>query len=333
MKVRVLSPFRMEEKQWEEVRGVSPRIDLDLVEGEEQFLEHLPQAEVVFVWDRPFDLSRAPRLRWVQLITAGLEGFLGHPIMESDVIITTVSGIHATPIGEYVLASMLAFSRRFPKMWELKKGKEWPADRWVSLRGEELRDKTVGILGYGSIGREVGRLCKAFGMKVLAMDSAIQDREDKGYRLPDTGDPQGALLDGLFPPPRLKEMLKESDFVVVSVPLTAQTKRMMGKEELRAMKPSAYLVNISRGEVVDEGALIQALQEGWIAGAGLDVFEEEPLPQESELWELDNVILSPHVSSATPHYQERAADLFCENLRRYLAGEPLLNVVDKKKGF
>ncbi len=330
--VKILSPFKLEEKHWERVRQLSPRLSLSLVEGEEQFLEGLPEAEVVVIWPRPFDLSLAPGLKWIQLISAGLDRFVGHPIMESDIIVTTASGIHATPIAEYVLASMLAFSRRFRDIWRLQEGREWPEDRWEILGGEELREKTVGILGYGSIGREVGRLCRAFGMRVLAADSA-QEMEDRGYRPPGTGDPKGTLLDSLFPPSQLREMLKECDFFVVAVPLTPETEGMVGREELRAMKESAYLVNISRGRVVDEEALIEALKEGWIGGAGLDVFAQEPLPQESELWGLDNVILSPHVSANTPHYQERFTELFCENLRRYLAGEELLNVVDKKRGY
>ncbi|MGB5931772.1 MAG: D-2-hydroxyacid dehydrogenase [Anaerolineae bacterium] len=331
-RVKILSPLQWEEKHRERVRQLSPRISLSVVQGEAQFLEELPSAEVVVIWPRPFDLGRAPRLKWIQLISAGLDRFVGHPIMESDIIITTASGIHATPIGEYVLASMLAFSRRFRDIWRLQERKEWPGERWEILRGEELRGKTVGILGYGSIGREVGRLCKAFGMRVLATDSA-QEMEDRGYRPPGTGDPKGMLLDSLFPPSQLREMVKECDFFIVALPLTPETEGMVGREELKAMKRSAYLVNISRGRVVDEEALIEALKEGWIGGAGLDVFAQEPLPQESELWGLDNLILSPHVSANTPRYQERFTELFCENLRRYLAGEELLNVVGKKRGY
>ncbi len=331
--VKVLSPLQLEEKYWERVRQLSPRISLSLVEGEAQFLEALPHAEVVVIWPRPFDLSLAPRLKWIQLISAGLDRFVGHPIMESDIIITTASGIHATPIAEYVLASILAFSRRFRDMWRLQEGREWPEDRWEILRGEELRGKTVGILGYGSIGREVGRLGQAFGMRILATKRSAKEKKEKGYFMLGRGDPEGGVVDQIFDPSQLREMLKECDFFIVAVPLTPETEKMVGREELKAMKGSAYLVNISRGRVVDEEALLEALKEGWIGGAGLDVFAQEPLPQESELWGLDNVLLSPHVSANTPHYQERFAELFCENLRRYLAGEELLNVVDKKRGY
>jgi len=319
-RVKILSPLQLEEKHWERVRQLSPRLSLSLVEGEAQFLEALPDAEVVVIWPRPFDLSLAPRLKWIQLISAGLDRFVGRPIMESDIIVTTASGIHATPIAEYVLASILAFSRRFRDMWRLQERREWPEDRWGILRGEELRGKTVGILGYGSIGREVGRLCQAFGMRVLATKRSAKEREGKGYFMPGRGDPEGSVVDQIFDPSQLREMLKECDFFIVAVPLTPETEGMVGREELKAMKGSAYLVNISRGRVVDEEALVEALKEGWIGGAGLDVFAQEPLPQESELWGLENVILSPHISANTPHYQERFTGLFCENLRRYLAG-------------
>jgi len=141
------------------------------------------------------------------------------------------------------------------------------------------------------------------------------------------------MPDRIYPPERLREMLAECDFVVISLPLTSETRGLIGEEELQAMKPTAYLVNVSRGGIVNEPALIKALQEGWIAGAGLDVFEMEPLPPDSPLYDLDNVILSPHVAGFSPHYDERASDLFAENLRRYLAGEELLNLVDKKAGY
>jgi phosphoglycerate dehydrogenase-like enzyme len=188
-------------------------------------------------------------------------------------------------------------------------------------------------VGYGSIGREVGRIGQCFGMEVVAVKRSAGEVGDTGYRVPGTGDPEAQALDRIYPPDRLVEMLAECDYVVISLPLTPETEGLIGEEELRAMKPSAYLVNISRGEIIDEAVLIKALQEGWLAGAGLDVFHQEPLPPDSPLYDLDNVILSPHVAGFSPHYDERASDLFVENLRRYLAGEELLNVVDKQAGY
>jgi phosphoglycerate dehydrogenase-like enzyme len=281
----------------------------------------------------PADLSRAPELKWVQLHTAGVDHLLDHPLMRSDILLTTASGIHATPIAEYVFASILAFSRRVPQMLYYQKRREWPQGRWNLFARPELRDRTLGIIGYGSIGREVGRIARCFGMRVVATKRSVSQMRDVGYAVQGTGDREGALLDEAFPPERLSEMLSLCDYVVVAVPLTPEMRKLIGEAELRAMKPSAYLVNISRGGTVDEAALLRALREGWIAGAGLDVFEEEPLPSDSPLYDLENVILSPHVSGFTLRYDERTSDLFAENLRRYLTGEPLLNLVDKERGY
>jgi phosphoglycerate dehydrogenase-like enzyme len=168
---------------------------------------------------------------------------------------------------------------------------------------------------------------------VAAIRSSRTDTAEKGYRVPGTGDPDGTCVDQYFVLPRLKQMLQECDFVVLTVPLTAQTEGMIAQSELQAMKRQAYLINVARGRVVDEPALIAALRERRIAGAALDVYWQEPLPPESELFDLDNVILSPHLAAATVRYDDLATQLFAENLHRYLAGEPLLNVVDKQKGY
>jgi phosphoglycerate dehydrogenase-like enzyme len=190
----------------------------------------------------------------------------------------------------------------------------------------------LGIVGYGSIGREVGRLGRAFGMRVLALRRSA-GRAEQGYAVDDTGDPQGFIPDRFYAPEALHQLLAKCDYVVIALPLTPETTGAFGEAEFRAMKPTAYLVNIARGPIVDEAALIRALQEGTIAGAGLDVFEVEPLPAGSPLWTLENALLSPHVAGFTPHYDERAAALFAQNLARYVAGEPLLNCVHKVRGY
>jgi phosphoglycerate dehydrogenase-like enzyme len=269
----------------------------------------------------------------VQMHIAGIDDLLDHPIMKSDILLTTASGIHATTIAEYVFTSILAFNRRLPQMLYYQSGREWPQGRWHLFARAELRGSTLGIVGYGSIGREVGRIARCFGMRVVATKRSVSQMRDVGYVAQGTGDREGTLLDEVFLPERLSEMLGLCDYVVVAVPLTPETRKLIGEAELRAMKSSAYLVNISRGETLDEAALIKALGEGWIAGAGLDVFEEEPLPSDSPLYELENVVLSPHVAGFTLRYDERASDLFAENLRHYLAGEPLLNLVDKARGY
>lgn len=335
--IKVLCTLGFTEEQLDKLRVVSPRLVVEqrTCHDAEEVRGALDEdTEVLYAFHLPNDLlSRAPRLRWIQLHSAGADHLLGQPIMKSDVLITTTSGIHATPIAEYALASILAWSRRLPQMLYYQSRHEWPQGRWDIFVGQELRGATLGIVGYGSIGREIGRIGKCFGMRVVATKRSAGEVKDKGYRVPGTGDPEGQVLDRIYPPERLGEMLAECDFVVISLPLTPETEGLIGEVELRAMRPNAYLVNISRGEIVDEPALIKALQEGWIAGAGLDVFEKEPLPPDSPLYDLDNVILSPHVAGFSPHYDERASDLFAENLRRYLAGEELLNLVDKEMGY
>ena len=336
--LHILCTLRFSDDLLDQLRAVSPRVAVaqqtchDADEVSHALSDH-PRTAVLYTFHTPLDvLERAPRLRWLQLHSAGADHILEHPIMTSDVAVTTASGIHATPIAEYVFASILAHRWRVPLWTHCQREARWPSDRWNLYARPELRDSTLGIVGYGSIGREVGRLGKAFGMQVLALRRST-GREERGYAVEDTGDPDGTLPERFYPPESLHEMLAKSDYVVIALPLTPDTTHFIGEAELRAMKPNAYLVNIARGAIVDEGALVQALKEGWIAGAGLDVFEEEPLPADSPLWAQENALISPHVAGFTPRYDERAAALFAANLTRYLAGEPFLNLVDKNRGY
>jgi phosphoglycerate dehydrogenase-like enzyme len=276
--------------------------------------------------------NQAPRLRWVQLISAGVDHVIDHPLLSGEIVLTSASGIHAIKIGEFVLMLMLAWAQQLPALIDHQRRAEWPEGRFKLFACQELRGSTVGIVGYGSIGREVGRLASAFGMRVLALQRG-DDPVDRGYILSGVGDPQGTIPQRFYRLAQLKVMLAECDFVVLALPLTDATRHLIGPDELRAMKSSACLVNIGRGEVVEESALIQALQEGWIGGAALDVFAQEPLPSSSPLWGMENVILTPHIAGMTHHYNERAIEVFAENLRRYLAGQPLLNRVDSQQGY
>lgn len=335
-KVNVLITLRFTDEQLDKLRAVSPRLIVEqrTCHNDEEVTAALDdEVEVLYTAHANFPLDRVPSLKWVQLHWAGVDHVLEAPVMHSAITITTASGIHASNITEYVFASMLAWSHKLPTMLYYQGRSEWPQGRWDIFKGQELRGHTMGIVGYGSIGREVGRLAKAFGMRVVATKREAHQLQDTGYRVAGVGDPNATMLDRVYAPEELPDMLAECDFVVVAVPLLPATRGLIGEVALRAMKPTAYLVNIARGPVVDEAALIRALQEGWIGGAGLDVFETEPLPPDSPLWKLDNVILSPHVAGFTPHYDDRASDLFAENLRRYLAGEPLLNELDKDRGY
>jgi len=277
----------------------------------------LAEAEVIYGLRFPQDfIKRAPKLKWVQTMSAGVNIFLDAEMVASPVVLANVSGIHATPIGEFVLELMLMFVKQAPLCFQLKQERQW---RRFNL--SVLRSQTVGIVGLGSIGREVARLAQAFGMRVLAVRRSVKQAGRARH------------VDIIYPPDHLPKLLTESDFVVLALPSTPETNKLIGEAELRAMKPTAYLINIGRGDAVDEEALIRALDEHWIAGAGLDVFNIEPLPTESRLWELPNVIFSPHVSGGMEDYNIRATEVFNENLRRYLDGKRLRNVVDKKRGY
>jgi len=290
-------------------------------------------AEIYYATNGLPPLEQAPNLRWVQLHWAGVDHLREQPIWHSDVLLTSASGIHAPNIGQYVMAQILAWANRLPRWFHYQQQAKWPKDRWQKLLPDELRGQTLGILGYGSIGREVARLAKGFGLTVLATKGNAKSLHHHGYAIPGTGDPQGEMVDRLYPPEAVRSMLATCDYLVITLPLTSRTHHLLNESLLREMKPSAFLVNVGRGSIINEPDLVKALQRGWIAGAGLDVFEQEPLPADSPLWSMENVIISPHVSGFTPYYDERAVDLFADNIRRYLAGEPLLNQVNREREY
>jgi phosphoglycerate dehydrogenase-like enzyme len=268
---------------------------------------------------------------------AGVNTLLGHPLFrESAIPLTTTSGVHAATIAEYAIAVLLALAHRVPRMVEWHGRKAWPPDedRWRLFVPTEIRGATLGVIGYGSIGRELARIAtSAFGMTVLACKRDPAARADHGYGLPGTGDPEGALPAEWFGPGELPRMLPRCDVVVLCAPLTGETRHLVGRTAIAAMKPTAYFINVGRGATVDEAALVRALAERRIAGAAIDVFAEEPPPIGHPFYDLDNVILSPHVSGFLPSYDDRCADLFAENVRRFLGGAPLLNLVDRARGY
>jgi phosphoglycerate dehydrogenase-like enzyme len=345
--INILSVMNLSVQYLDRIRSVSPRLKVSqLPSNKEQVnTRDLTDVDILYGDAVPTELDRAPMLKWIQLNSAGIGVAPDAPIMKSNIILTTTSGIHASSIAEYVLSVILAFTRRLFEIRSHQIAHAWPSNWWYELPVSEddrpgiigirdLRGQTIGIVGYGSVGREVARLAKAFGMRVLAaIRPSRQDMADRGYRVPGTGDPNGECVDEYFTMPRLKQMLGECDFIVLAVPLTVETEGLIGKSELKAMKRQAYLINVARGRVVDEPALIEALREKRIAGAAVDVFWQEPLPSDSDFFDLENVILSPHLAAATVHYDDLATGLFAENLRRYLAGESLLNVVNKQKGY
>lgn len=286
----------------------------------------LRQIEMIAAFRLPRNiLQRAPRLKWIQYLGAGIEHLMpprnellpAEEFLSAGVILTTVSGIHAVPIAETALAMMLHLTKSWHVFEEKKCQHVWHREMQGELSGE-----TLGIVALGHIGREIARLGRAMGMRVVAYDPYVAETDATQH------------VDAFFSQrEQLATMLAMSDFVVCCAPFTRETYHMLGEAEFRAMKPGAYFINVGRGQLSGEAILIRALQEGWIAGAGLDAFEEEPLAAESPLWDMPNVVLIPHQSSNTGRYMARATEIVCENLRRYTAGEPLLNLVDPVRGF
>ena len=297
------------------IQAMAPGMHLLVTQDRAELQSVLHNVEILTGWF-PHDLiTEAPNLRWVQQWGAGANWLMKYPqAVEMDFLLTNASGLHAIPISEHILALILAFARGLHCAYGYQAKREWgkPGREEVF----ELAGKTMLLVGVGAIGARTAKLAAALGMRVIGI-----------RRNPHL---EAGGLEAVYGPERLLEHLPEADFVVLTVPLNYETQGMISKRELRVMKPGAYLVNIGRGATVDEGALVQALQGGWIAGAGLDVFENEPLPPDSPLWEMPNTILTAHYAGRTPHYSERALAIFLDNLERYTTGQPLFNLVDKK---
>jgi phosphoglycerate dehydrogenase-like enzyme len=294
-----------------------------LPEQEAEWRALLARAEVL--WDfaasdalGPFELS--PHLKWVQTSSAGVGQKVKRlGVAESDLIVTTASGVHAQPLADFVFGVLLYHEKRFAELNAMKARREW-----TRFCGGELTGKTLAIIGLGRIGREIARIGKAFGMTVHAMP-----RTHAPERAGELG------VDALFPRDRLHAMLAAADAVVLCVPHTPDTEDLIGAAEIAAMKPGVVLINIARGVVLDEAALIAALRSGHVAFAGVDVFREEPLPVNSPFWELDNVLINPHSASTAPSENSEITDIFCRNLRHYLDGRVDLMepVLDKQRMY
>jgi len=316
-KIRILSTYdEISEKHIQQMQEVSGNIMVEFATDKEKALKLVGKAEIILdsgVFDKEM-LMASRRLKWVHAASAGVEGYLFPEFVNSPVILTNSSGVHRIPISEVVTGMMLMFAKRLHKFMRFQLER-----KWVRLAPDELADKTAGILGLGNIGMEIASKAKCFGMKVLALEKRRICRP--------------TYVDEILGLEDLDYLLRESDYLIITVPLTRETHHMIGEEELKLMKPSAYIINVSRGAVIDNTSLIKALREGWISGAGLDVFEEEPLSENSDFWKLENTVITPHISGSTPRYAERVVEIFCKNLVRYLDGKPLINVIDKRAGY
>jgi phosphoglycerate dehydrogenase-like enzyme len=331
-----LSPIlsaRYRARDLERIRAAAPGARLVTVSIEGLADGPLDDVEVLlrgFLSAEAFDrlLARAPRLVWVHSASAGVERVLTPAGRQRGLVVTNARGVFSRPIAEYVLMMILAVSRRLPQLLELQRERTWQP-----LEGAELRDVTVGIVGLGSIGRAVGSLATAFGCRVIAIRRRSAAAAEVG--IDDGEDDAGGRFvpDRVMGPAELLELLGESDFIVLAAPLTAETEGMIDEAALASVKPGAWLINVARGRLIDERALLRALREGPLGGAVLDTFREQPLQPDSPFYDLANVIVTPHTSWSSGRVLDRSVELFCDNLRRYAAGEPLINVVDPAAGY
>jgi phosphoglycerate dehydrogenase-like enzyme len=289
--------------------------------------------DVLFTLRVPDELmKRSPELKWIQLMSAGADHILKGLLAErKTVAVTTGSGVAAGTIAEYTIASMMAWAHVLPVTMRAQFNREWKRTGFMDI--EPVRDKTLAVIGYGSIGRETARIAQGLGMEVLALKRNPNERRDSGWNPPGIGDVEGTIPRRWYGPDQCEQILREADYITVTLPLTARTRGFIGRKEIAAMRPNAYIVNVGRGEVIDQEALIEALRGKRIAGAGLDVFEREPLESESALWDLQNVILTPHVSGGFKNYNGVCCELFAANLQRFRAGQPLFNLVDRSMGY
>lgn len=266
----------------------------------------------------PEVFARARRLRWIQFGSAGIDHTVFPDLLASDVILTTMSGIHTAVLAEHVIAQMLVLSRRLDLSMRLQSERRYDRAE-IAATADELRGKTVGIVGLGKIGLNIARLAKALGMRVVGTKRTFASD------LPN--------VDKVYQPEQLPEMLMDSDYLVLVVPLTEGTRALIGWEQIAAMKHGARLINVARGAMVDHGALDEALRSGKLSGAALDVFPQEPLPSDSPIWDMPNVIITPHTAGSHPRYSQSAAAIFGANLSAFVSGGVMQNVYDRVRGY
>ena len=319
-RLKVLACTQYDPAIMERIPERFPGITLQVVTDDDQMLAALPEADVLYLHKEispgtsekmaPL-VAASASLKWIHWGYSGIDRLKPFESQWKDLLITNSKGIMAETIADYVILVIQLLHREFPKVMKNQMNKVW--ERWLF---NNPRGKTLGIIGLGSIGKEVARKAKFFGMKVIGL-----------VRRPI------ALnhVDSTFLQSELRNFLGESDIIVLCVPLTPETKGLIGEETLKWMKPKSYLVNVARGKIVDEEALVKAIKGGHLAGAALDVFTKEPLSLESELWSLDNVIITPHLSGPFLDFPEKVLDLFCENLERFLEGKDLINLVETGK--
>ena len=298
------------------------RVELIFARSEEA-AAYINQVEVVVCGNLSDDLlAEAPVLRWIMFWSAGMDGKARPGLLERNISLTNASGVHGPNIAEHVLAWMLMFNRRMDFHYKMQIEGKWRREPETNRReASELTDKTLGIVGLGRIGEALAKRAKAFDMRVVATKRDLNSRYE------------GNDIDELIPMSKLPELLSQSDHLCIALPYTPLTHHLFNEDMLGHCKTGSFLYNIARGKIIDESALIQALKSGKLAGVGLDVFEQEPLQAESELWTLPNVLITPHTAGLTPLYFKRTAELFTANLKRYINKAPLANLYSVDKGY
>ena len=328
--MRILLQAQINPGTMDRLRALSPDLQIVAATDDSFDIDALadPALEAIVGRRIPVDLARVPRLRWLQVGSAGVDHLAADPPWARGVTVTNARGVFAVPIGEYVSGAILRINQP-TRQWDADQtAHRWPVDD--EPVASIVRGRTAVLVGYGSIGREVARQLAALGLRIVAVKPRPEVRVDASYRVPGTGDPDGTIPDRIVGVEALREVAGGADYLVLTLPLTAESRELIDGSVLAALPSSAWLINVSRGALVDEAALLSALQAGRLAGAVLDVFAEEPLPPDHPLWDAPNVTITPHVSGATSRFRD---DLIVENVRRFLAGEPLLNSVDPERGY
>jgi phosphoglycerate dehydrogenase-like enzyme len=305
------------------LRKEFPQLEVVRMTTYEGIEKELADADVVFTFSlRPEQFREATRLRWIHSPAAAVHQFLFPELVKSDVILTNAREVHGPVVAEHVMALIFALAKRIPQSVRFQQEHIWGQEiLWEEHAAPaEVAGAILGLVGLGSIGRNVAKRASALGMKVIGV------REHANSEKPE-------FVHEVLPSSRLNEMLGRADYVVLAAPVTAATRGMIGREQIPRMKPEGYLINVGRGPLIDEAALIEALRQRKIAGAALDVFDQEPLPADSPFWDLENVLITPHTAGMTTKLWERHHSLFSENLRRFLRGEPLLAIVNKEQGY
>ncbi len=317
-KSKLLITRQIEDNLVKQIQEVIPEWDIIITNEPDQWKFHAMDTDIILGWRKFFEdkMDLLDELKWIQTWSAGVNSLPLKELEGKDIRITSANGVHSFPISETVFALMLSLTRNIHTYIKNQEKKKWDgADIKLEMHG-----KTVGVIGVGAIGKETAKIAKAFGMKVIGIRHS--------------GKPEN-YVDEMYTTDKLNAVLPECDYVVITLPLTEDTHQLFKQEQFQLMKDSAFLINIGRGEIIKEDDLAAALSAGEISGAGLDVFEKEPLAESSPLWEMDNVIITPHTSGSTEHYDKRVVeDIFIPNLKKFIAGNELeINIVDYKKGY